>query len=65
MRITAKFNGRCAECTGFVPKDSEVEYIDKKVYHLDCVPIGDVDPDALGFLLHAEAVLKDWTRTEE
>lgn len=67
MRITAKFNGRCAECGEPTLKDSEIEYVDKKAYHPACAPVetSGVDPDALGFLLHDEALQKDWTRTEE
>ena len=76
MRITAKFNGRCAKCGGPTPKGSEIEYRDKTAYHIKCAketvePEPSSDPeriaDACGFVPSASlegpgfaAVCADW-----
>lgn len=33
MRITAKFDGQCAECGRRTVKGDEIEYADRKAYH--------------------------------
>ena len=41
MRITAKFNGTCAECSRRIEKGDEIEYVDRKAYHPECITIDD------------------------
>ncbi len=41
MRLTARFNGKCAKCGKPLPKDTEIEYVNKKAYCVPCVPTGD------------------------
>ena len=38
MRITAKFNGRCAGCGKPTKQGDEIEYIEKKAYCVGCEP---------------------------
>lgn len=38
MRITAKFNGKCASCGKPTAAGSEIEYVEKKAYHPGCEP---------------------------
>lgn len=38
VRITAKFNGNCTKCGGRTRQGEEIEYIDKKAYHVACKP---------------------------
>ena len=47
MRITAKFNGKCAECSRRIEKGDEIEYVDRKAYHLECITADD-DGEASG-----------------
>ncbi len=37
MKITAKYDGRCGECGRRIDAGDEIEYIDKKAYHPDCI----------------------------
>ena len=51
MIITARFDGRCASCGKPTPKGSEIDYVDRKAYHVGCVPndslLNDADQHAL------------------
>lgn len=38
MIITAKYNGKCAKCGGPAPAGKEIDYVDKKAYHVGCAP---------------------------
>lgn len=53
MLITAKFNGRCANCGKPTPAGSEIAYIDRKAYHPPCAPSEE------GFALTNEPGAKD------
>ena len=44
MIITAKFNGRCAECGEPTPAGSQIEYLDRKAYHPACAPLPPLEP---------------------
>lgn len=67
--IAARWSQPCKACGESIAQNAEARYDDatKRIYHPACEPVeaSGVDPAALGFLLHDEAVQKDWTRTEE
>jgi hypothetical protein len=69
MRITAKFSGgKCSEGCGFpIEKDNAIDYdpVTKTVRHEVCPTLfsgGHELAEKLGFLPHAEAAVKDWTK---
>ena len=41
MKITAKFDGKCAECGRRIDKGDEIEYVDRKAYHPECITVDD------------------------
>ena len=46
MLITSKFDGRCGKCGKPIPQGTQIEYSDRKAYHLECSEPASLLPDA-------------------